>query len=504
MDAINSLMGGFALVISPEALLYCLFGVTVGTIVGVLPGLGPVGAMAILFPLSLKIGPLLGIIMLCGIYFGSMYGGSITSILLNVPGEAASMVTCFDGYKMAKKGRAGAALAVCAIGSWVAGTLGVVVVTFFAPWLGRAALVLGPPEYFAIIFCGMIILSNVTGSSPIKSILGICIGILISCVGMDVLTGSTRFNFNMFQLSKGVELVALLMGMFGLTEVLITLVDPYSVQNLMKFRFRDLYPTKQELKKSVGPIVRGSLIGLPIGLLPCPNGLIASLLSYKVEKSISKHPEEFGEGAIEGVAGPESANNSAATTGMIPLFSLGLPFTAITAVLLGAFMVHGVVPGPAFIVQNPALFWGIIASFYIGNVFLLILNYPLVGVFASIARINPNVIMPIITGMVMIGVYTVSYSVFDLWLALFFGVLAFFMKKAKFDITPVIIGFVLGSILERSLRQALVICDGSFLILLQRPICLIFIGLAAAVVLFRVIRHFTGKGKGPLLPSEED
>ena len=502
MDALSSLLGGFSLMLSPEGLLYCLFGVVIGTIVGVLPGLGPVGAMSILFPISLKIGPLYGIIMLSGIYFGSMYGGSITSVLLNVPGEAASMVTCLDGYQMAKKGRAGAALAVCALGSWIAGTVGVVVVTFFAPWLGRAALVLGPPEYFAVIFCGLIILSNVTGASPIKAILGIFIGIMLSTIGIDVLTGVTRFNFGSFQLSKGIELTAILMGMFGITEVLLTLMNPYDTQNLIKFKFRELYPTKKELKKSILPILRGTGLALPIGLLPCPNGLISSLLSYKVEKSIAKHPEEFGHGAIEGVAGPEAANNAAATTGMIPLFSLGLPFTAITAVLLGAFMVHGVVPGPMFITTNPDLFWGLIASFYLGNVFLLILNYPLVGVFAQIAKINPNIIMPVITGLVVIGVYTVDNSVFDLWMAFAMGLLAFIMKSVKFDITPVIIGFVLGDMLEKSFRQAMVLTGGSFMNMLQRPIVAVFISLALLVIVFRIIRVFRPGKKGIELPDE--
>lgn len=488
MDAINNLLGGFMLVATPEGLLYCLIGVTVGTIVGVLPGLGPVGAMAILFPLSLKVSPLLGIIMLAGIYFGSMYGGSTTSILINVPGEAASMVTTFDGYQMAKKGRAGAALAVCAIGSWIAGTVGIIAITFFAPWLGQVALLLGPQEYFAIIFCGLIILSNVTGSSPIKSILGIIMGIMFSTIGIDVLTGTTRFDYGVFQLSKGIELVAILMGMFGFTEVLSTLINPYGVKDMIKFRFRDLYPTKKELKKAAMPMLRGTLIGLPVGLLPCPSGLVSSLLSYKAEKSLSSDPDSFGKGAIEGVAGPEAANNSAATTGMIPLFALGLPFTAITAVLMGAFMVHGVIPGPMLITQHSELFWGIIASLYIGNVFLLILNYPLVGVFASIAKVRPSIIMPIVTGLVIIGVYTVDNSIFDLWVALFFGLLGFIMKYVDFDMTPVIIGFVLGGMLETSFRQALTLSDGNILVLLQRPITGIFMSIAVLVIIFRVIK----------------
>jgi putative tricarboxylic transport membrane protein len=336
----------------------------------------------------------------------------------------------------------------------------------------------------------MIILSNVTGTSALKSILGIFLGIMLSTIGIDVLTGVTRFTFGSFHLSKGIELVAILMGMFGITEVLTTLVEPYDVKNLIKFKFRDLYPTRRELARSIMPILRGSLLGLPIGLLPCPNGLIASLLSYKLEKSISKQPDMFGKGAIEGVAGPESANNSAATTGMIPLFSLGLPFTAITAVLLGAFMVHGVVPGPMFITSNSDLFWGLIASFYIGNLFLLILNYPFVGVFALIARISPTVIMPLIVGIVLVGVYTVDYSFFDLWITLAMGVMAFVMKAVDFNITSVIIGFVLGGVLEKSFRQAMVLSDGSIVTLLQRPIVAFFVGVSMLLIVLRVSSFF--------------
>lgn len=496
MEPVNNLIAGFVLVSSPEGLLYCLLGVTIGTIVGVLPGLGPVGAMAILFPLSLKVGPLLGIIMLTGIYYGAMYGGSTTSILINVPGEAASMVTCIDGYQMAKKGRAGTALAVTAIGSWVAGTVGVIVVTFFAPWLGKMALTLGPQEYFSIMFCGLIVLSNVTGGSLTKSVLGVVLGLMLSTVGIDVLTGATRFDFGVFELSKGIELVAMLMGMFGLTEVMATLMKPYDVKDVVKFKFRDLYPTKEELKSSLMPMIRGTLVGLPIGLLPCPGGIVSSLLSYKVEKSFADDPSRFGKGAIEGVAGPESANNAAATTGMIPLFALGLPFTAFAAVLMGAFMVHGVIPGPTMLKDHGELFWGIIASFYIGNVLLLILNYPLVGVFASLAKVRPAIIMPIITGLVIIGVYSVDSSKFDLWVALFFGLVGYVMKEmVDFEITPLVIGFVLGGMLEKSFRQALILSDGSLLVLLQRPVSGFFIGAAFIIMAFGVVKAVRSKGK---------
>ena len=491
MEYMDNILNGFILVGTPEKLLFCFIGVLVGTVVGVLPGLGPVGAMAMLFPLSLQLDPLSGIILLAGIYYGSMYGGSTTSILLNVPGEATSMMTCIDGHQMAKKGRAGAALAVSAIGSWVAGTVGIVVVMFMAPWLGRAALSLGPPEFFAITLCGLVVLSNVTGGSVFKAFLGVILGMMLSTIGMDIITGTSRFTFGTLELSKGIDIVPIMMGLFGLSEIFSTVLNQYNVKDVVKVKFRDLYPRKDELKSAVKPVMRGTLVGLPIGLLPCPAAVLCTIISYKIERSLSKKPENFGKGAIEGVAGPESANNAASTTGMIPLLSLGLPFTASMTILLGAFMVHGVSPGPLFMTQHADLFWGVIASLYIGNVLLLILNYPLVGIFASLAAVPPKIIMPLITGVVFIGVYTVNNSVFDLWLALLFGLVGYMMKEhLDFKVAPLIIGFVLGGILEKSLRQGLVMVDGNILMMLQRPVTSVFLTIAAITLIFQLGRFF--------------
>ncbi|MCL5072659.1 MAG: tripartite tricarboxylate transporter permease [Actinobacteria bacterium] len=466
MENIHSLIQGFLLVITPIRLLSCFIGVTIGTIVGVLPGIGPAGTMMLLFPISINIDPLTGIIMLAGIYFGAMYGGSTTSILLNVPGEVATMVTCIDGYPMAKKGKAGAALAVSAIGSFIAGTVGIVVITFFAPWLGKYAIRLGPPEFFAITFCGLFVLSNITGGSPKKAFLGVILGVMLSTIGIDILTGASRFVFSI-NLSNGIGLAPFMIGLFGLSEVFYTVVKPYSIHDAIKVKFKDLYPKKEDLKSAILPMIRGTLIGIPIGLLPCPHGFISSMTSYKLEKAISKSPDRFGCGAIEGVAGPESANNASATTGLIPLLALGLPFTGVMAVLLAALMVHNVTPGPLFIRQHADLFWGVIASLYIGQIMLLVLNYPLVGAFASIAKVPPNIIMPLITGVVFVGVYSMNNSVFDMYLTLLFGIIGFVLRLLDFKIMSIVVGFVLGKVVEKSLRQGLILVDGNIVQMIQ-------------------------------------
>jgi putative tricarboxylic transport membrane protein len=503
VGAFNNLMDGFLLAGTPEGLLYCLIGVTIGTMVGVLPGLGPVGAMALLFPISLKVGPMYGIIMLTGIYFGAMYGGSTTSILINVPGEACSVVTCIDGNQMAKKGRAGAALAVCAIGSWVAGTAGIVLITLFAPPLARIALTLGPQEFFSIMLFGLIVLSSATGGSPLKSLLAVLLGMMFGTVGLDVLTGANRFTFGFFQLSKGIQTVSLVMGLFGFSEVLSALIKPYDIKDAIKVRFKDLYPKKEELKRSVMPIIRGTLCGLPIGLLPGSSTLVATLLSYRTEKFFAKDPSRFGKGAIEGVAGPESANNAAATAGMIPLLALGLPFSPITAILMGAFMVHGVIPGPFLITQHSGLFWAVVASFYIGNVMLLILNFPLVGIFASLTKVRCSILMPIVAGMVIIGVYALDSNSFDLWIALIFGILAYIMKElVDFPLVPIIIGYILGPMVEKSFRQAMVLSEGSLFAIMQRPISAVFLSAAFLILVIGLVRYFLRITKGNAMVSE--
>ena len=492
MDVIELLLNGFREAISVQNLLACFVGVFVGTVVGVLPGIGPVSAMAILLPFSFGLDAGTSLILLAGIYYGSMYGGSTTSILINMPGEGASVVTCLDGYQMAKKGRAGAALAVSAIGSFVAGTIGIVFLMIFAPPLSKAALAFGPPEYLAISILGMVLLSNLTGDSFLKSFLMFLLGMMISAIGIDPLMGDDRMSFGLIELSRGIDILPFAMGLFGMAELFVVAVEPYDVGSLIKVKFRDLYPTKAELKQSVGPILRGSILGFPLGLIPGPAPILASLLSYKVEKSVSKTPDRFGKGAIEGVAGPESANNAASAGAMVPLLALGIPFAPATAVLLGAFMIHGITPGPTFMTANPALFWLVIASMYLGNVMLLLLNLPFVGVFASLTKLPPRILMPIVAAIMFIGVYSVNSSFFDVVLLVILGLVGFAAKLVKFPVAPLVIGFVLEETFEKSLRQSLILAQGNLLKIFARPIAgtlFVIILLLAVSIVYKAVKR---------------
>ena len=414
MDVLSMLLQGFAVCFTWENILAVIIGVLVGTLTGVLPGIGVTGAMALLLPISFGMDGTTALIMFAGIYYGAMYGGSTTSILVNLPGEAASVVTCLDGNQMAKKGRAGAALSISAIGSFVAGTFGLVGLSFFAPWLAKVALRFGPPEYFAIAILGLVLLTNLTGKNPLKSFLMVLVGIMMSTVVMDAVTGLRRFTFGVPELMRGFEFGVVAMAVFGINELFGTLLEPQEEIKVGKVRFRELYPTRDELRRSVGPILRGTLIGFLIGLMPGPAGTLSSFSSYSVEKKLSKHPEKFGHGAIEGVAGPESANNAASSAAMIPLLSLGLPFAPPAALLLTGFIVHGITPGPTLIAQHPDMFWGLVASMYIGNVFLIILNLPFVGVFASMLKTPANILMPIVMVITFTGALATNNSTFDI------------------------------------------------------------------------------------------
>lgn len=484
MDVVSNLLQGFGAALSVENLFACFIGVLIGTIVGVLPGIGPVGAMALLLPFSFGMDTGASLIMLAGIYYGSMYGGSTTSILLNVPGESASVVTCLDGYQMAKRGRAGAALAVAGIGSWIAGTIGIVLLMLFAPPLGEAALSFGPPEYLAISIVGMLLLSNLSGGSFLKSFLVFIIGMIISTIGIDSVTGINRLSFGVLELTRGIEFLPVAMGIFGLAEILAIVIEPYSVGEIIKVTFKELYPNKQELKRSFWPIIRGSFVGFPVGLIPGPAAILSSLISYRLEKGISKKPEEFGQGAIEGVAGPESANNAASAGAMVPLLALGIPFAPATAVLLGGLMLHGVAPGPTFITGHSELFWLVVASMYIGNFMLLILNLPLVGVFASLTKVPPKLLVPIVTAIMFIGTYSLNNSVFDVGLLVFFGLLGYVFKSLNYSATPLLVGMVLGPVFEKGLRQGLIMADGSLLYFVQRPISGTLFGVAALIIVW--------------------
>jgi putative tricarboxylic transport membrane protein len=498
MDIFSQLLQGFAVALTGPNLLACAIGVTVGTLTGVLPGIGVTGTMALLLPISFGMDLSTALIMFAGIYYGAMYGGSTTSILVNLPGEAASVVTAIDGYQMAKKGRAGAALAISAISSFVAGTLSLMALTFFAPVLATVALKFGPPEYFAIALFGLVILTNLTGKNPTKSVLMFLVGIMLSTVGMDALTGARRYTFNIPDLMSGIEFGVLAMAVFGINEVFSTLIEPNEPIKVGEISFRELYPDAEELKRSVAPILRGSVVGFLIGLMPGPAGTLSSFSSYSLEKNISKNPEIFGHGAIEGVAGPESANNAASTAAMIPLLSLGLAFSPPAALLLTGFVVHGVQPGPTLINSHPQVFWGLVASMYIGNVILVILNLPFVGVFAAMLKTPTRILMPIVMIITFTGAYATNNSLFDLCLLLVFGLFAYFASNYGYSMAALAVGLVLGSTIEKGLIQGMVICKGSFLEMMQRPLAgtiLALTGLAALLTLVKPIRKVLSRSK---------
>jgi putative tricarboxylic transport membrane protein len=469
MDYYSLILQGFSIVFQPTNLLLCFFGCLMGTLVGVLPGLGPTAAIALLLPTTFHFAPVSAIITLCGIYYGAMYGGSTTSILVNIPGEAASVITTLDGYKMAQDGRAGPALGIAAFGSYIAGTLSIVGLMFLAPLLARGALAFGPPEYFSLMCLGLTILIYLASGSMIKALMMAALGLIIGCIGADMLTNVHRFTMGVPELMDGVGLIPLVMGLFGISEVLLN-IEIQVKQEILKGKIKNLLPNLQEWKDSTMPILRGSLLGFLLGILPGAGPAIASFVSYAVEKRVSRHPEKFGQGAIEGVAGPESANNAATGGSFIPLFSLGIPSNSVMAILLGALMIHGVVPGPNLVQQNPDLFWGVVASMYLGNIMLLVLNLPLIGLWVKLLKIPYAILFPLILLFCLIGAYTASNKIVDLYIMIFFGFMGYLLRKYRYEAAPLILAFVLGPMLEDALRQSLIISEGSPKIFFTRPI----------------------------------
>ncbi|MGZ3559269.1 MAG: tripartite tricarboxylate transporter permease, partial [Thermodesulfobacteriota bacterium] len=433
MDILHHIFYGLGVAVQPLNLLFCFIGVLIGTLVGVLPGLGPVAAISLLLPATFRASPVASIIMLSGIYYGAMYGGSTTSILVNIPGEAASVVTCFDGYQMARKGRAGPALGIAAFGSFIAGTLGVVGLAFMAPPLAAMALKFGPPEYFSLMILGLTVLTFLAGGSMLKSLMMACFGVVVGNVGLDLITARPRFTFGWDILLDGVGLVPVVMGLFGISEVLLNVEEKLSDREIFKTAFKGLLPNLQDWKESIWPIIRGSGLGFFLGILPGGGAVISSFVSYGVEKKLSKHPEEFGKGAIAGVAGPESANNSATAGAFIPLLTLGLPSNAVMAILLGALMIYNMPPGPRLITSHPDLFWGVISSMYIGNLMLLVLNLPLIGLWVKILKVPYPVLFPLILLFCLIGAYSLNNNPAEVGLMLIFGVLGYLMKKFRYD-----------------------------------------------------------------------
>jgi len=482
MDIMALLLEGFKSCLSVSNIVACVIGVIVGTLTGVLPGLGSGGAMALLLPISFGMEPTAALIMLAGIYYGAMYGGSTTSILVNVPGESSSLITCLDGYAMAKKGRAGAALTISAIGSFIAGTFGLILLTLFAPPISKVALTFGPPEYFAIALMGLIALVLLSGSI-LKGCIMMILGIMIGTVGLDPLSGVNRFTMGSVELSKGIEFTLVAMGLFGLGEVISMLCEKAQDMTIQKLRFRDLYPNREEIKRSIHPIFRGSFLGFLCGLIPGPAAVVSTFLSYAVEKKVSKRPEEFGKGAVEGVAGPESANNAASSAAMVPLLTLGLPFAPPIAILLSGFLIHGITPGPSLINDHPGVFWGLIASMYIGNLLLLIINLPFVGVFASLLKTPREYLMPIIVIISFTGALALNGSIFDLGLLILFGFLGYILREAGYQPASLAIGVILGPIIEKSLIQSLIMFDGKLSSFFTRPFSAMFLGLAIVILI---------------------
>ncbi len=485
MDLLGNLLQGLASVFTPHGLLFCFLGVVVGQVVGVLPGLGPAATIAMLVPLTFRLDAATSIIMLGGIYYGTMYGGSITSILLRVPGEAASAVTCLDGYEMARHGRAGAALGIAAFGSFIAGTLGVVALALVAPPLARFALAFGPPEQCALMVLGLTLVSYFGGRSLFRALAMAALGLLLGTVGLDPVSAAPRFTGGLLDLADGIDLVAIVMGLFGIVEVVTMLATRAEAPaRMLEYgRLRDLLPTARDWRDSAGPIARGTLSGFLIGVIPGGTGIIASFASYAMERKWARNRARLGQGMIEGVAGPESANNAAAAGAYVPLLTLGIPGNPAMAMLLGAFILHGVVPGPLLLRDHPQVFWSVVASMYVGNLILLILNIPLIGIFVRALRLPPWGMVTGILVFCLIGAYAANNNPFGIYVITVFGVLGYVLPKAGYDVIPLILGVILGPPMESAFRQSLMMAQGRWLDLLtERVLVVILLALAALVL----------------------
>lgn len=477
MDLLHHLQLAFGVALDPMNMLLCFVGVLCGTLVGVLPGLGPATTIALLLPITFNLSVIQSLIMLAGIYYGAQYGGSTTSILVNIPGEAGSVVTCLDGYQMAKKGRAGPALGIAAMGSFIGGTFAIVVTMLMAPPLANAALKFGYPEKAALIFFGLTMVTYLSGGSAIRSLMMAAFGLLLSFIGTDLITASQRYTLGIIELYDGIGLIPVVMGLFGLAEIFTNLEKPSKEVEVFEARRSELLPTKRDWKDSSGAIARGSLLGFFVGLLPGAGGVLPSFFSYAMERRISKHPEKFGQGEIVAVAGPETANNAGAQASFIPLLTLGLPCTPGLAVLAGALMIHGVTPGPLIMTEHPELFWGVIGSMYLGNAMLVGLNLPLIGLWVRILKIPYYFLAPLIMMVCLIGAYSLRNSLVDMIVMVIFGILGYLMNKHDYPAAPLILALVLGPMFEESLRQALILSGGSPLIFVSHPIsaALVFI-----------------------------
>jgi putative tricarboxylic transport membrane protein len=485
MEVLSNLALGFSEVLTPVNLLVAFIGVFVGTAVGVLPGLGPTATISLLLPISVYLDRTSAIILLSGIYYGAMYGGSITSILIKIPGEAASVITCIDGYQMARKGRAGAALGISALGSFVAGILATIGIACVGPEVAGVALALGPVEKTAMLALGLILIMGIGGGSKVRAAAMIALGLLLGTFGIDAVSGEERFVFDVPPMRDGFGIPIVAMGLFGLSEVLAMAGQKQAAAETLNYQsgLRHLLPNREETRRSVAPVLRGSVIGFLLGLLPGGGAMISSFVSYLVEKKISRHKEEFGHGAVEGVAGPEAANNAGAQASFIPLLCLGIPANAVIGVIMGALLIQGITPGPRLIVEHPALFWGVIASMFVGNLMLVVLNIPLVGLFVSLLRIPQGIMSVLIVVFCVIGAFSLNNSLFDVGAMIGFGLLGYGLRRSGFDVAPLLLAFVLGPMFEQSLRQGLIIGYGDPMVFLRSPISAGFIAVALLVLL---------------------
>ena len=501
MDIISALGHGFSVALLPTNLMACFFGVFIGTLVGVLPGIGPVSAMALLLPVTLSSTPEAGIIMMAGIYYGSMYGGSTTSILVNIPGEAASVVTCLDGHAMAKNGRAGPALGIAALSSFAAGTFAIIALMLVAPALARFAIAFGPPEYFSLMVLGLTVLAFLTHGSMAKALLMACVGVILGLVGIDGITAAPRLTFDRLELLDGVGLVPVVMGLFGVAEILAN-IERSIQREVVSERIGSLWPTLEDWTYSKWAIVRGTILGFFLGVLPGGGAVISSFASYAMERRYSKRPEMFGKGAIEGVAGPEAANNAAAGGAFIPLLTLGIPPNVVMALLLGAFIIHGIQPGPLLITQNPGIFWGIVASMYIGNIMLLVLNMPLIGMWVQVLKVPYKLLFPLILMFCIVGVFSSGSAVFDVFVMTVFGAVGSLMRKFGYEPAPLVLAFVLGPMVENNLRKSLILSQGEFWIFIERPISLACLLVAAAMIIMPLLPALRAKREAVALDQE--
>ncbi|GBF12487.1 tripartite tricarboxylate transporter permease [Tepidibacillus infernus] len=495
MDVLTHLLQGFAVAITPENIFWVTLGGVLGTIIGMLPGLGPATGVAVLLPLTFTMGPVASLITMAGVYYGAMFGGSRSSILINTPGDGAAIASTFDGYPMAQNGRAEAALAMSAIASFIGGIIATIIMTGVASPVAKFALKFGPPEYFMLMVFALAATASLAKENLIKGFISMILGLMISTVGIDAQSGQQRFTFGVLELQTGIDFLVVIIAMYALGEVFKTFQSIKEGKKKMQTKFKKIWITKEDWKRSKWPILRSTPIGFFIGALPGAGGTMASLMAYNNEKQLSKHPEQFGKGAIEGLAAPEAANNAASVGALIPMLTLGIPGSGTTAVMMGALLMLGLQPGPLLFQQHPDIAWGLIASMFIGNVILAIVNIPLAGLLVRVLAIPPKILYPIVLGLAFVGTYAISNSIVDFYLLVIFGLIGYLMNKADIPTAPLILAVIVGNSMEQSFRQALTISNGDFHIFYQSTVSLVLIVLTIISIVFPIVKDWGKKRK---------